>query len=192
MAIDLHRFAGEEAVFEHALQRMGEIVRIGDEPVAHSQCALGRLDEAVNVVEAFRLAHAKAREQCQDHQRDGALRRCVGVKQRSRCQADAQRFGEGGLVALEIGPRQGTMDALQVGGGLARDIATIEILKPGTGQMFKRGGECLLLEHSADFRNLAVDQKLLGETGHVFEPAELFLGQSFLTARDRCSRCAPA
>src|SRR6516164_6391933 len=51
--------------------------------------------------------------------------------------------------------------------------------------MFERGGECLLLERGAEMRNLAVDQKLRGETGHVFEPAELFLGQSFLTARDR-------
>ena len=62
---------------------MGEIVRIGDQPVAHAQTALGRLDQAMDVVEALGLGHAQSREQSQDHQRHDALGRRVGVVNRA-------------------------------------------------------------------------------------------------------------
>ena len=93
-AVDLHRLAGDEARLETALERVRQIVRIGDGAVAHPQRALGRLDQAVDMIEAFRLGHAQARKQGQDHQRGDALGRGVGVVERACRQFDAQRLGE--------------------------------------------------------------------------------------------------
>ena len=58
LAADLHRLAGEEARIEIAVERVGQVIGIGDDPVAHPQRALRRLDQAVDVVEAFRLGDA--------------------------------------------------------------------------------------------------------------------------------------
>ena len=43
------------------------------------KCALGRLDETVDVIEALCFGDTETGEQSKDHQRYHALRRCAGV-----------------------------------------------------------------------------------------------------------------
>ncbi len=135
LAVDLHRLAGDGAVVEHAVERVREIIRIGDDAVAHAQAALGRFDQAVDMIEAFRVTHVQPREQGQDHQRHDALGRRVGVVDSGRRQRDAQRFGQRRSIALQIGARDRAMDAFEIGGNLAPDVAAIKIVEPGLRQM---------------------------------------------------------
>ena len=62
-------------------------------------------------------------------------------------------------IVFQIGARHRAADALEIGGNLAADIAAIEIVEPGMGEMLERRGKCGLFEPRADLRHLAVDQK---------------------------------
>ena len=68
------------------------------------------------------------------------------------------------FVALQIVARQRAADAFEIGGDLAADVAAIEIVEAGMGEMRQRFGKSLLLERRADCRRLAVDEKRRGET----------------------------
>ncbi len=135
MAVDLHRFAGDGAVVEHAVERVREIIRIGDEAVAHAQAAFGRLDQAVNMIEAFRFTHVQPREQGQDHERNDPLGWRVRVVDRAGRQRDAQRLGQRRPITLQIEARDRAMDAFEIGGDLAPDVAAVKVVEAGLRQM---------------------------------------------------------
>ena len=44
-------------------------------------------------------------------------------------------------IVLEIGARHRAADALQIGGDLAADVAAIEIVEPGLGEVVEGRGE---------------------------------------------------
>jgi hypothetical protein len=70
-----------------------------------------RFDQAVDVVEAFRLGHAQSGKQREDHQRGDALGRRVGVVDRARGQLNLERLGDSGVVTNKIVVRERAADA---------------------------------------------------------------------------------
>jgi hypothetical protein len=134
-AVDLARFGIEKFRLEVAIERMRQVRGIGDDAVAHAEGALGRLDQAVHVLEAFAARHAQALEQRQDHQRGEALRGRRRVEGGAAIERDREWLGGGGAAAFEIVARHRTADALQVRGDLASDVAAVEIIEPGMGEM---------------------------------------------------------
>ena len=97
-AVDLLGLGVEEGAVEEALRRRRQPVRIGDDAVAHPEGALGRLDQPVDVVEAFRLADPQPLEQRQDDQRGEPLGRRRRVVERAGLQRDAERLGDARAV----------------------------------------------------------------------------------------------
>ena len=89
-----------------------------------------------------------------------------------------------GVIALEIGARQRAADAFEIGRHLAPDIAAIEIVEPGMGELFERRGQRFLLEDGADRGNFAVDQECFGKARHALQGFEAFQRQPLLAARD--------
>ena len=85
----------------------------------------------------------------------------------------AQRLGDRGLVAVQILARDRAADAFEIGGDLAPDIAAVEIVEAGMGELLERRGERLLLQRGADRRRLAVDQKGRGKARHVLELGQM-------------------
>ena len=146
---------------------MWQVRRIGDDAIAHAERALGRFDNAVNVVEALGLGDAQPIEHAEDHQRGEPLRRRRRVEQRAGFDRDRERLGEHGAAGCEIGARHRAADAFEVGGDLAADIAAVEVVEPGIGQMFERAAERLLAQHLAGRGRLAVDEKGRRETRDV-------------------------
>ena len=137
-AVDLHRFAGDEALIEIAVERVREEGRIGDGAIAGADRALGRLDQAVDVIETFCLGHTQAVEQREDHQRGNTLGRRAGVVDRAAGEIGAQRLGDLGLIAVQILARDRAADAFEIGGDFAPDIAAVEIVEAGMGELFER------------------------------------------------------
>ena len=118
-----------------------------------------------------RLRHAQAVEQRQDHQRGQPLRRRRRIVERAGADRDAERLGDARVVFLEIGARHRAADALQIGGDLAADIAAIEIVEPGIGEMFERGGEGGLLERAPTSGALPSTRNALRKPGAVSSSA---------------------
>ena len=145
--------------------------------------ALGRLDQAMDVIESFARGDAEAVEQRQDHQRDDALGRRVGVVDRAARQLDVQRFRESGAITRKILARDRAADAFEVGGDLAPDIAAIEIVEAGMGKMRKRLGERLLLQGGAGRRRFAVQQECRGEARHGLKLRKMIVREPRLAAR---------
>ena len=145
------------------------MIGIGDDPVARPQGALRRLDQAVDVVEAFRLGDAQTGKQREDHQRSDALGRRIGVVDRARGQLDLERFGDGGVIACQIVVRERAADARQIGRDLTPDIAPVEIIEAGAGKVSEGVGERPLPHGRVDGRRLAADQERFGEPRHAFE-----------------------
>ena len=56
--VDLHGFTGNETRLQAAVERVRETTRIGEDAVAGAKRALGRFDQAMDVIEPFRLGHA--------------------------------------------------------------------------------------------------------------------------------------
>jgi hypothetical protein len=162
-----------------------DLVRIGDETIAHAEGALGDFDQTMDVLEAFGLADAQAIEQRQDHQRRQALRGRRRVVERAGSDRDAERLGNLGLVFLQIGARHRTADALEIGGNLAADVAAVEIAEAGLRELIERGGKGGLLELRARHRRFAVSQKGFPETDRVLHLRQFFRRQPRLTARHR-------
>ena len=97
-AVDLQRLAGEEARLEIAVERMRQAAGSVTTRSRTAERALGRLDQAVDVIEAFGLRHAQALEQREDHQRGEALgrrRRCCRACRRADRATAARRGGLG-------------------------------------------------------------------------------------------------
>ena len=183
-AVDLRGLGFEEGAIEKALGRRRQAGGIGDDAVAHAKRPLGRLDQPVDVLEAFRLRDAKALEQRQDDERGEPLRRRRRVVERARLERHAQRLGHGCAILREVGPRHRAVDALEIGRDLAPDIAAIEIVETRTGEMIEGGGERALPERAAGLRRLAVDQEGLREARHILELAKLLGGQPRLAPGD--------
>ena len=110
--------------------------------VAHAERALGRLDQTMDVLEALRLRDAQALEQREDHERGESLRRRRRIVERAGLRRDAERLSDGRAIFFQIGARHRAADALEIGGNLAPDIAAIEIVKPGMGELLERRGKC--------------------------------------------------
>ena len=70
---------------------------------------------------------------------------------------------------LEVGARHRAADAFEIGGDLAPDVAAIEIVEPGMGELFERRGERALLQPCAGLGRFAVDEEGLAEAGGVFQ-----------------------
>ena len=68
MAIDLARLRVEKAGIEITLDGMRQALGIADDAIAHAQRMLGRLDEAVDVLETLRLQDPQTREQRKNNQ----------------------------------------------------------------------------------------------------------------------------
>ena len=66
-----------------AREIVGDAVGIGDDAVAHAEGALGRFDDAMDVLEAFGLLHAQPVEQREDDERGQPLRRRRRVVERA-------------------------------------------------------------------------------------------------------------
>ena len=74
-----------------------------------------------------------------------------------------QRFGDLRLITGQVLARDRTADAVEIRGNLASDIATIEIVEAGVGEMRECRRKFLLLQRGADGGHLAVVEKRLGE-----------------------------
>src|SRR6185503_12386348 len=104
-------------------------------------------------------------EQAEDDERGQALRRRRRVVERSGWYAHGERLGDKGVEFFQVGARHRAADALEIGGDLAPDIAAVEIVEPGAGEMLERGGKRALFDAGAHFWRLAVDQEGRVEAG---------------------------
>ncbi len=183
--VDGGRLAGERGRGEEGGGVVGEVIEIGDDPVAHQEGALGRLDQPVDMGEAFRLGDAELVEDRQDQQRRQPLRGRRRGPQFHIGELHAQRRAGGGAIGLEIGAGDRAAGALEVGGDLAADIAAVIIVEPGAGELFQRVGEALTAQHRAGGGDLAVRlQEGGGEARHVLQLGELLGGEAVLRAGD--------
>ncbi len=139
----------------------------------------------MDVVEALGLRYAQALEQAEDDERGQPLRGRRRVVERARRQRQRERLAQLGAIVLEVAPRDRAADALEVGGDLAADVAAIEVVEPGVGEVVERVGERALAEHRAFGGRLAVDEERRGEAGYVLELRELVSGEARLAARHR-------
>src|SRR5262249_1768787 len=106
-----------------------------------------------------------------------------GVERAAGIERDRERLGERGAAAFEVGARHRAADVVEIAGDLATDIAAVEIVEPGAGEMVERRGERCLLERRARVGRLAVEQERRREAGHVLEFGELLGGEAGLAAR---------
>ncbi len=67
-AIDRKRLGVEELGIEVAIDRMRQIIGIGDHSVADAEGPLGRFDQPVDVIETLTLRDAQALEQRENDQ----------------------------------------------------------------------------------------------------------------------------
>src|SRR6185312_8496656 len=146
--------------------------------------ALGRLDDAVHVLEAFGLRDAQPLEQAEDDERCQALRRRRRVVERAGLYAQRERLGDKGVEFFQVGACHRAADALEIGGDLAPDVAAVKVVQPGTGEMLERGGQRALLDARAHLRRLVVDQKGRVETGGLVHFRQFFARQPRLAAGD--------
>ena len=99
-----------------------------------------------------------------------------------------ERLGEGGAAALQVGARERAADAIEIAGNLAPDIAAIEVVEPGMGEMLERRRKRRLFERCARIGRLAVEQKDRREAGHMFELGKFVGGEAGLALGDGCAR----
>ncbi len=87
------------------------------------------------MIEALRFTHVQPREQGQNQERHDALGGRVGVVDSAdgslTCNGSARRRS----ITIEIEARDRAMDAFEIGGNLAPDVAAIKIVEPGLRQM---------------------------------------------------------
>ena len=100
-------------------------------------------------------------------------------------QIELQWFAERGAIARQILARDRAAQPLEIDRDLTPDIAAIEIVEAGMSQVIERFGEFFLLEDSADFGDLAVEQESRRKAVNAAEVVEMLLRQPPLAARDR-------
>ena len=91
------------------------------------------------------------------HDRNGALGIVINRPIGERPLASVlQALGEKGTAANKVLAGDRTADALEIGGDLAPDVAAVEIIEAGIGEMIERRGEGGLFERASGRRWLAV------------------------------------
>ena len=109
---------------------------------------------------------AEPLEDAEDEERGEPLGRRREVVQASRPRASPRAARPGGRGSVSRSPRvTGLPIALEIGGDLAPDVAAVEILEPGVGELRERVGERRQLAERAGRGRLAVDEEGLGEAG---------------------------
>jgi hypothetical protein len=144
---------------------VGQLAGICHHPVADREGALDGLDQPVVVLRRLAVLHVQPFEHPEDQERGEALARRRQVVDGRVLQPDRQRLDDPGAIALQILARDRAADALQIGGDLAPDIATIEIGKARMGEPVERIGELEIAPRGAGFRQLTFDKEGLGEAG---------------------------
>ena len=77
----------------------------------------------------------EAIEQRKDHQRNDALRRCVGVVDHAHGQIELERVAQGGAVANQVLACDRAAEPFEIDRQFVPDIAAIEIVKAGIGEV---------------------------------------------------------
>ncbi len=139
----------------------------------------------MHVIEALGLGDLQAVEQRENHQGRQPLRRRRRVVERAGADRRLQRLAQHGAIAFDVAARNRTADALQVGRDLAPDVATVEIVEAGAGEVIERRRQRALPQGRAGFRRLAVGEERGRKARHVLELGELLCGEASLAARHR-------
>src|SRR5262249_56383265 len=98
-----------------------------------------------------------------------SLRRRRSVEHVAGAEREREQLDERGAAAFEIGARHWAADTVEIAGDLATDVAAVEIVEPGMGEMVERRGERCLLERRARIGRLAIEQECRREAGLIFE-----------------------
>jgi hypothetical protein len=138
----------------------------------------------VDVVEALRRGDAQPLEQAEDDERRQALSRRRHVIERAGIDAEAQRLGDDRAGSFEVGAGHRAADPVEIGGDLAADIAAVEIVESGPGEMIEGGGQRRLGADGTRPGRLAVFEERRRKAGYVFEFPELLGGQPCLAPGD--------
>src|SRR5215471_13703633 len=77
-------------------------------------------------------------------------------------------------MAFEVGAGDRAPDLVKIRSDLTSDIALVEVIEAGAGEMFQGCGEHGLFEHRARLRGLATDEKRFGEARNILELGVLF------------------
>ena len=112
-------------------------------------------------------------EQAEDDERGEPLGRRRRVEQRAVVELERQRLAQPRLVAAEVVARHRTADRFEVGGDLGGDVAAIEVVKAGMGELVERVGETRLLPDGADLRRLALGEEVRGEARHILQRVDI-------------------
>ena len=127
--------------------------------------ALHRLDQPVVVLDRLAAPDAEPLVNAEDEERREPLGRRREVVQARGLELHRERLDHAGPERLEVAARDRAADRLEVGGDLAPDVAAVEILEPGAGEMRERVGERRQLADRAGRGGLALDEEGLGEAG---------------------------
>ena len=167
--VDHRRLALEDLGPEELRRIVPQPVGIGADPVADRKGALHRLDQPVVVLDRLGAPDAEPLVNAEDEERRETLGRRREVVQARGLELHRERLDHAGPERLEVAARDRAADRLEVGGDLAPDVAAVEVLEPGAGEMRERVAERRQLADRARGRGLALDEEGLGEAGRGVE-----------------------
>ena len=128
----------------------------------------------MDVFETFRLRDAQPIEQREDNDRREPLRRRRRVVESAGPRRNTERLIDGRPKAFQIASRHRAADAVEIGGNLAPDVATVEIVQPRARKMLKRCGKRGLLEHRTDIGHFVLEEERFLESGCLGHFGQLF------------------
>ena len=121
----------------------------------------------MDVVEALGRGLAEPLVDAENQERGEPLGRRRGIIESALADRHRERLARAGAVALQVRPRDGAADALKIGRDLVGDVAAIEIVETGAGELLERIGQAAGRERRALLGRLAVDEEGSGEAGSV-------------------------
>ena len=97
---------------------------------------------------------------------------------------DAERLIDDRPEAFQIASRHRAADAFEIGGNLAPDVATVEIVQPRARKVLKRCGKRGLFEHRTDIGHFVLEEECFLESGCLGHFGQLFCREPRLAAGD--------
>ena len=158
--VDLRGLAIEEAGGEQMCEIVGRDAR--NRRTTRSRIADARLDRLDQRMRVFESIDASGRPAARRGRAASARRApasapaCCRASPSSAC--SDERLAPVGAVGLQVGARHRRADALEIGRDLARDVAAIEIVEPGVGELRERVGEARRLADRPRRGRLAVEE----------------------------------
>lgn len=180
--IDARGEAVERLVFEEACDVAAQSTRIRDLGVAHQEGLLGRLHQAMQVVESGAVGGAPARIEREQQQGSETLGRRRMVVQHVAVELDAERRHPPRAVGSQVGGADRAAGAGKILGERGAELTAIEVVEAHASEMPERVGEPRLAKACARGGRRAVHQPVRGKACNVAQLGEL--GPQVVRLRD--------